>query len=477
MNENRLEKKLDFRAATALAAGSMIGAGVFMKPASMAAQLGSPVWLTLVWVIAGLFSLGGALVFAELGAMFPATGGAYVYFRKMFGDLFAFVYGWSAFAVINTAAVAAMAFVCAQYADYFLQLPQPAVRVRESLSWHIPYLGQLYPLRNLGVKCLAAGIVLLLTFLNYRSVKAGSSFQVVSTFFKILVVVALVAGIFLSPNGSTAHFISASAPAQGWSLLGGIVAAMTGAFFAYDGWINVSSMGGEIRDPQRNIPRSLAAGVCISLAVYVLINQAYLYALPVEKMGKSGLVAADAIHVAWGYTGGAVIAALIVICTFSAINGNIMATTRISYAMGRDRVFLPWAGITHRRFQTPGNALWLHGAWTCMFIFSGTFDMLADMFVFMTWVAYGVGAAGLLWLRKRNPGADRPYRVPGYPWVPLLFILFSAFYLGMTIWNDVANYMAHRQPMIHSLLGLVLTAAGIPVYLWVRKKAPSPMTG
>lgn len=465
-----LAKKIGFWSATSIIIGSIIGSGVFMKPASMAAQLGSPVWLTAIWIIAGLFSLFGALVYAELGAMMPETGGIYVFFRKTFGDFTAFLYGWAAFAVINTAAVAAIAFVCAYYADYFLWLPHFSKEVVQTNTWHIPFIGDLYPLKDFGVKLLAILIVLLLTWVNYLSVKAGSYFQNISTFLKMAVIVALVLGIFFSGKGSLSHFITATEPKQNGALLSGIIAAMTGAFFAYDGWINIASMAGEVKDPQRNIPRSLWLGVLVCIGVYVLVNQAYLYVLPIDQVANSKLVAADAIGVALGQTSEAIVAAMIVICTFGAVNGNIMATARITYAMGKDEVFSKWTGQEHRRYQTPGNALWLHGAWTCLFIITGSFDMLADMFVFITWIAYGLGAVGIFMLRRRMPNAERPYRIWGHPFITWLFIGFSAFYLITTLYNDISNYLAHQQPVINSLLGLIITAMGIPFYFYYRRK-------
>jgi APA family basic amino acid/polyamine antiporter len=465
-----LAKKIGFWSAAAIIIGSMIGSGVFMKPASMAEQLGSPVWLTLVWVVAGLFSLFGALIYAELGAMIPETGGIYVYFRHMFGDFIAFLYGWAAFAVINTAAVAAIAFVCAGYADYFLHLPRFDAITEHSVAWRIPFIGDLYPLENFGVKSLAVLLVLGLTFLNYISVKAGSAFQVVSTFIKMAVIAGLVLGIFFSPNGSLQNFIHTENPKEGSALISGIIAAMTGAFFAYDGWVNITFMAGEIEKPQKNIPRSLFIGVLACIVVYVLVNQAYLFVLPVEKIAVSPLVASDAIAIAWGGTSSAIIAAMIVICTLGAINGNTMATARVTYAMGKDKVFLPWVGKEHKKFQTPGNALLLHGFWTSLFIFTGSFDMLADMFVFVTWIAYCAGAVGIFLLRKKMRDRPRPYKIWGHPVVTILFIAFSTFYLITTVYSDVTNYLNHRQPVINSVLGMVITAIGIPLYFYFRPK-------
>jgi basic amino acid/polyamine antiporter, APA family len=468
---SHLAKRIGFWSATSIVIGSIIGSGVFMKPSTMAAQVGSPVWLTVVWIIAGLFSLLGALIFAELGTMMPQTGGLYTYFRRIFGDFIAFLYGWAAFSVINTAAVAAISFVCAEYADYFLHLPRLDKATEHSMLVHIPFIGDLYPLENLGVKALAVFLVVLFTGINYVSVKGGNIFQVISTFVKIAVIVALITGIFFSGQGSVDHFTKAEhPPADIWSLLSGIVAAMTGAFYAYDGWINVTHVGGEIKQPQRNIPKSLILGVLVCIAIYVLVNQAYLYALPVERVAASSLVASDAIGVVAGKTSEAIIAAMIVICTLGAINGNLMATCRVTYAMGQDKVFAQWAGKTHKRFQTPGNALWLHAAWTILFIITGSFNLLADMFVFITWIAYCAAAAGIFLLRKKMPDHPRPYKVWGYPIMPLLFIIFTAFYLVITVWSDVSNYINHRQPVINSVLGLAITAIGVPLYFYYRKK-------
>jgi len=465
-----LAKKIGFWSATSIIVGSIIGSGVFMKPASMAGQLGSPIWLTVVWVIAGVFSLFGALIYAELGAMMPETGGIYVYFRKMFGGFVAYLYGWAAFSVINTTAIAAIAFVCAQYADYFLHLPRFSEVTEQSVIWHLPFVGDLFPLKNFGVKSLAIALVAGLTWLNYRSVKAGSSFQLISTIVKMAVIAALVVGIFFFANGSAANFFQAEQPKQGAALFSAVMAALTGAFFAYDGWVNITFIAGEVKQPQRNIPKSLFTGVIACIIVYILVNQAYLYVLPVEKIASSSLVASDAMSMAIGNTGGAVVAAMIVICTLGAINGNIMATTRVTYAMGKDKVFLPWAGKEHKRFQTPGNALWLHAIWITLLIISGSFDMLADMMVFISWIVYGMGAVGIFMLRKKMPQAERPYKIWMHPLVTILFIGFTALFLIITVYNDITNYMHGRQPVVNSLLGIVIVALGIPFYFYYKKK-------
>ncbi len=465
-----LVKKIGYWSATSLVIGTIIGSGVFMKPSSMAGQLGSPIWLTVVWIIAGIFSLFGALIYAELGAMMPETGGLYVYFKKMFNEFFAYLYGWAAFSVMNTAGIAAIAFVCAQYADYFLHLPRFNVITEQSCVLHVPFVGDLYPLQNFGVKSLAIAVIASLTWLNYRSVKAGSAFQLISTVAKIAVIAALVIGIFFFGHGSVDNFFNAENPKQGGALLNGIIAALTGAFFAYDGWINITFVAGEIKNPQRNIPRSLFAGVTVCIITYLLVNQAYLYMLPVEQVATSTLVASDAISAAIGTTGAAIVAAMIVICTLGSVNGNIMATTRVTYAMGKDKTFVPWAGIEHKRYQTPGNALWLHSIWISILVLSGSFDMLADMMVFISWIAYGLGAVGIFMLRKKMPLAVRPYKIWMHPVVTLLFISFTAFFLIITVYNDVTNYLNHKQPVINSMLGILIVLAGVPFYFYYRNK-------
>jgi APA family basic amino acid/polyamine antiporter len=244
---------------------------------------------------------------------------------------------------------------------------------------------------------------------------------------------------------------------------------MTGAFMAYDGWPNITFVGGEIKNPQRNIPRSLISGVIVCMLVYISLNLAFLYALPIDKVAHSSLVASDAIEQALGKTSGAIIAALIVICTFGATNGNGMSVARVTYAMAKDNLFFPWVGKDHPRFHTPANALLIHGILTCLFILSGTFDMLADIFTFTALLAYLLGAVGIFVLRKKMPDQQRPYRVWGYPYLPLLYILFLAFYVVSTIWNDINNYIAGLTPVINSLLGIVIMALGIPLYWYFKK--------
>lgn len=472
MPQPHLQKTIGLWSATSIVIGTIIGSTIFMKPATMAGQLGSPIFLIIVWIVAGFISIFGAMAFAELGTMFPETGGQYVFLRKSYGDFVAYLYGWASIAVINTAAIAAISFVCAEYADTFVHLPRFNDHTENSIIIHIPMIGNILPLQNFGVKMLAIAIIMVLTVANYLSVRLGNAVQFVSTLLKAVALVILVFGILLSGKGSTQNFItnSTSLHLSGWSLFAAFMAATTGAFASYDGWNNLAMVGGEIKDPARNITKSLLMGVFACIIIYVLINLAYMYVLPIDQMARSPLVASDATEKVYGSAGGMIIALLIVVSAFGATSVNLLANARVIFAMAEAKSFFPWTGKIHTRFETPGNSVLLLGAWSSLFVVSGSFDILADMFIFVSWIFYGLVVLGLFILRKQMPAADRPYKIVGYPLVPLIFILFTLFYLVTTVYNDVTSYAIGKTPFINSALGIVLTAIGIPLFFYFRKK-------
>ena len=438
----------------------------------MASQLGSPYMLLLVWLVAGIISIFGAMSFAELGTMFPETGGQYIYLRKSFGDFIAYLYGWSSIAVVNTAAIAAIAFVCAEYTGYFLHLPHFDFATERSIVIHIPMIGDILPLQNFGVKTLAIAIIIALTIINYISVRSGNAIQFVAALLKTLAILILVFGILFSGKGSVNNFMtnSPSFHLKGWALFAAYMSATTGAFAAYDGWNNLNMVAGEIKNPNRNITSSLLIGLSICILVYVLVTLAYMYVLPIDTMAVSPLVASDATEKVMGTIGGTIIAVLIVISTFGATNVNLLTNARVVFAMSGTKVFFEWAGKVHPKFQTPGNAVIILGVWSSLLVLSGSFDILADMFIFMSWVFYGLVVAGVFILRKRLPAQERPYRVWGYPLVPAIFILFTCFYIGTTLYNDISNYLAGKSPVINSAFGLLLTAIGVPLFFYFKKK-------
>ncbi|HZJ61397.1 MAG TPA: amino acid permease [Chitinophagaceae bacterium] len=471
---SQLQKTIGLWSATTIVIGSVIGSSIFMKPATMAGQLGSPYLLIIVWIVAGVVSLFGAMAFAELGTMFPETGGQYVYLRKAYGDFIAYLYGWGSIAVINTAAIAAIAFVCAAYAGNFIHLPSFDNATEHSIVLRIPLIGDIVPLENFGVKMLAVAIIVVVTIANYLSVKAGNSIQFVSTLLKAFALIILVFGILFSGKGSTENFFknSDNFHLRGWSLLAPFMAAVTGAFSSYDGWNNLGMVGGELKNPEKNITKSLLMGLSTCIIIYVLVSIAYLYMLPIDEMASSQLVATDAVKKVMGSAGGSVISILIIVATFGAVCSNLLANARVVFAMSEAKSFFPWAGYVHPKFKTPGNSVLVLGMWSCLFVLSGSFDILADMFVFMSWVFYGLVIAGVFILRKKLPDAERPYRVKGYPVLPAIFILFTGFYLATTVYNDIQNYTRGKVPFINSFLGMLLTAIGIPLYYYFKRKKP-----
>jgi len=466
----KLERSLGLRSTISLVVGGIIGSAIFMKPALMASQLGSPLLLIMVWALAGGITFLGALTNAEAAAMMPETGGQYIFFQRMFGDFTAFLYGWSAFAVFNTASAASIAYVFSIYAEYFVHLPRLPKETEQLIYLYLPGVGKIFPLENIGVKSLTILLIWLLTLVNYRSTRSGDHVQVIFSFLKIAAMVFLVAGIFIFGKGSFSNF-SHPASHTGWSLILAMVAATSGAFWGYDGWNNITFMAGEIKNPQRNLPIGLMMGLLIVISIYILLTLAYSYALPITIISSSSLVAADAASSSFGFGAGALIALMVMVSTFGCTSGNILATARVTFAMAREKMFFTAIGNVHPNFKTPGNALLLHGFWTSLLILSGSFDMLTDMLVFVSWLFYGLGAVGVIVLRKKLPNAERPYKTWGYPYVPIIFIAMASLFLILTLYNDIKNYRDGTSPFINSVFGLVLASMGIPFYFYFRKKS------
>ncbi len=470
MLQENIKGQLSGKAALSLIVGSIIGAGLFMKPASMAAQLGSPVAMTITWVVAGFFTLCGALVIAELGVRMPTTGGLFVHFTSCYGPKTGFLYGWSAFSVINTASVAAVAFICATYLNTLLGFPALANQQLSSFSIAVYPLGNLYPFKDLTVKLIAIVLVALITWLNTMSLQAGGRLQFFSTALNLFILILLSFLLFISAKGNVNNLLNPSIDVALNRGLSAWIPALTGAFFALDGWINIISMAGEVQTPSRNIPRTLFLGVIICLLLYLFLNQAYLYVLPVDQIATTQVVATEALSQAWGSFAGMVISFLIVCCTIGSLNGNIMATARVTYAMGRDRVFPAWVGSLDGRRKLPVAALCLHGFWVTILILSGSFDMLADMYVFVTWIAYGLAAFAVLRLSYSKSVEKTKYRAWGHPYSLILFLSFCLFYLIATLYTDIESFLSGKQPIVHAGAGLLLVLAGLPLYHWQRKK-------
>lgn len=445
-----------------------------MKPALMASQLGSPQLLLLVWVGAGLLTLIGALTNAEIASMITATGGQYIFFQRIYGNFVAYIYGWAIFSVIQTGSIASIAYIFSTYMEYFTQLPRLAPEMEQSVVLHLPFIGNIFPLQNLGVKVLTMLLICSLTFINYLGVRFGGLIASVLTTMKVVAMALLILASFVFGTGSAANFVTAAPNApQGINIIFLVVMATAGAFWTYDGWNNITYIAGEVKEPSRTIPRGLLLGMLIVIGVYVSINLAYLYILPVEAMAKSKLVASDVATAVFGNSGGAIIAACVLLSTFGTTNGTILASARVYFAMAREKMFFFSIGNVHPRFHTPANALFLQAFWSCVLVLSGTFDMLTDMLIFVTWIFYALGAYGVFVLRKKMPDAPRPYKVWGYPYIPAIFVLFAAAYVVITLYNDVTAYMNNTSPLINSVFGLCLVATGLPFYYYFQRKKQS----
>jgi APA family basic amino acid/polyamine antiporter len=466
---------LGFFTTVMIVIGGVIGSGIFRKPGVMAAQVGSPEVLLGVWLLAGVITLFGALTNAEIASMIPETGGQYVYFDRMYGPFAAFLYGWAVFAVMQTGSIAAVAYVFAEYATQFVKLPEFSSAVA-AWSIHFPFIGDVAPLKEIGTKGLAAALIIVLTAVNYIGVKFGGLVQNLFTIAKVAAMGLLVIGAFCLPTGgSIANLTTPSSVIhpQGFAMFAAIAAALQGAFWAYDGWNKITYIAGEVKEPHRNIPRGLIIGMLIVTAIYLLMNVAYAFVLPVDQMAKSKLVAADVAEKCF-LGGGRWIAAAVMISTLGATNAIILATARVYFSMAQRNVFPAFIGNAHPRFHTPAASLVVQGIWSVLLLFSGTFDTLTDTLIFVSWIFYAAGAYGIFVLRRKEPGAARPYKVPGYPVVPWIFIVFAIVYLCFTIYNDIDGYRLAatkgKPAMINCAFGAVLVLIGTPIYFFYQSR-------
>ena len=452
-----LARRLGLTSAIMVVIGSVIGSGIFLTPQSIAATVQVPGIMVFVWILTGVLTLAGALTNAEIASEITDAGGQYVFFRVLYGDLTAFLYGWCTFIVYQTGSIAALAVAFARYLGYFVDLPHlsPALE-----AWKLPLVGNIYPLADIGVKLVAIGATVLLAAVNYFGVQFGGLVQNVFTSLKVAAIGAIILLAFTIGKGSTDHFFPLwGTPASG-DLLGAIGVAMIATLWSYDGWNSLTYLAGEVKNPQRNIPLALVFGTLGIIFIYVLTNLAYLYILPIEAIAASKLVAADVMeNILHGY-GGAVISLAVMISTFGTVNATSMTTARVYFAMAKDRLFFERMGKAHPKYRTPAASLVVQAVWASLLTLTGTFDQLFTYVVFAGWIFYALGAAGIFIMRRKMPDASRAYRVPWYPVVPILFV-------GVATWF-VINTLIHQTA--DSMVGFLLLVAGLPFYFyWERK--------
>jgi amino acid transporter len=420
--------------------GIIIGVGIFRTPSNVAGALTSPALVILAWVIGGALSLCGALCYAELGAAMPRTGGDYVYLRESYGRIVGFLFGWTQILVIRVGSIAGVAFIFGEY------------------------LGTLFPFPDLGVKAAAVGAILLLTGVNLAGVRPGTWTQKILTVVKIASVVALASLPFLLGRGDAANFQPGPGAKTDASLFGAMGFALIFVLWTYGGWNESNYVAGEMKKPKRDLPISLLLGTLIITGLYVAVNLAYIYCLPLAKIAESKGVAADVSKILFGSTGKTVVAIVVMVSALGGLNGLILTSGRLSYAMGRDHFLFRWIGGVHRRTETPVAALIFNAVLASILVFWGTFEMLVLYTAAVFWVFFGLAGVGVIVLRWRFPDLERPYRVWGFPVVPLLFIASSAWMV----------YSAVAYKPKGSLIALGIMAAGLPFYffsrLWQKKR-------
>lgn len=432
-----LTRAIGLPQATAIVVGIIIGASVFVQASEITAKVPSLIGVTLAWVTAGLLTMGGALVCAELSSAFPRTGGVYVFLRETYSPALGFLWGWAMFWSMHTGIAAAIATVFARYASYFVPMGDSALR---------------------GV---AVGAILVLSGVNYLGVKFGSGLQTAFTIVKVAaVLVIILAGAALDPT-TVATGSSAVAATYGG---GDFLLAVGAGLFAFGGWHMVTYTAEETKDPERTIPRSLIIGTLIVTACYVGLNIVYLSVLPVDRVIASTRVAADTFEALVGPWGGSFVSALVMFSAFGALNGVILAGPRVYYSMAQDGLLFKAAAHVHPTHRTPGRAIVLQGLWAAVLVMTGTYRQLFTRVIYTEWIFFALLAIGVVLLRRRTGYTPR-WRMPGVPIIPIVFATFS---LAVAL-NQI------RVDPVNSTIGLLIVLAGLPVYwLWGRtERKPS----
>ena len=452
-----LLRVLGIPTAILLVAGMMIGSGVFKKIIPMAQSGLSETWILGAWIIAGIITMLGAFIIAGLANLTEETGGVYEYLRLAYGNFFSFLFGWTDFTIIGSASIAALGFIFAQTVNVFVPLPAPL----ESIAG-LSIGGIIFPFADSGVKIIAIVAVVMLTWVNYRGVKEGGNMNSVITAAKIIgILLIIVLGmVYTSPQATPVNVIPVETIEFGTgAFFTALFAAMLSAFWAYDGWSNLSFITGEIKNPKRNLPIAIITGVIIAMTLYVLVNYAYMQVLPLEQLREVGQNQIGAVVVAKtmiGPLGQTLITVLIMISVFGALNAIILAHSRIYYRMAQENFFFKRAASVHPRYRTPYISLLYTMIWSCILIISGTFDMLTDMVIFAGFLFYGLVAYALI--KMKTSGAIKA-KVPFYPWAPLIIIIFSIALIYTTVMAQPGQ----------SLIGLGLILIGIPFYFMFRK--------
>ncbi len=418
--------------ATAMVVGTIIGASIFVQPSEITGQVPSLGGVLSVWLCAGVLTLVGALVCAELAATFTESGGVYVFLREAFAPSFGFLWGWAMFWCMHSGIIAAIAVVFARYTAYFV------------------------PVGAVGVKIIAISAILILSAVNYFGVKHGSVLQSLFTLGKVVAILLIIVLGFVFGSRLAEHFVVSSSmpPAS----ISDFLTAMIAGLFAFGGWHMVTYSAEETVNPNTTIPRALLIGTLIVTACYIGMNTVYMYVLPLDALSTSTRVAADAADVLMGSGGGALMSAIVMFSTFGAVSGIILVGPRVYYSMARDGLLFRWMADIHPRFRTPHRAIVLQAVWSAVLVATGTYRVLFTRVIYTEWLFFALMAFGLLVLRRRGKLRTRLSPI-GSPLLPLVFAIASLAIVGNQIVSDP----------VESAIGLSLVLAGFPVYfIWAR---------
>ena len=451
-------------AATAVNVANMIGTGVFLKTRVMTCNVGSAKTVLVVWLVAGLLSLAGTFSYSEIAAMMPEAGGDYVYLRRAYGRLVGFLYGWIAFTVARAGSQAALAVGLAIFMN---------VALGGALDrWHVAAGANAQNFHLSGLTLVALAAIWTVALINCASVAAGGRMALLLTIAKVGLVLSVGIGAFVFASGDWGHLaqsgLAGTCEGVASSARGGVAgfgAAMLGALWAYDGWQNVAPLSGEIRDPQRNLPRAFVGGTLTVAALYLFVNTAYFFALtPLEvaDVPASSSVATEVLKRFLGPLAVSMTAVALMVSSFGALHASVLANSRIPFAMARDGLFFRSLARLSPRSNVPARAILAQSGWASVLALSGSYDTLTDSVIFASWLFYGLVTASLFVFRRTMPDTPRPYRAWGYPVVPLIFVFVTAALL-------INTFVASPR---EALRGAALLAAGLPLYWYWARRSP-----
>jgi len=438
---------------------NIIGSGVYKKVAPMSDQLNSSGWVLIAWVLGGLVTLFGALSNAEIAGMLADTGGEYSYFKKIYNRFMSFMFGWANFSVIQTAAISSLAYVFAQSLQSIVHIPPILPHLAEASIG-----GVFYPFADLSTKLMAVGLIILLSIINTKSIRSGANLSNIILWLVYLGLAVIVIFGLTSKQSDITQSFDFSTPADKPITISALFTAMLAAFWAYQGWSSIGFIGGEVKDANKNIPKGIAIGVVLVIAIYLIVNITYMSILPIDALkgvhaAGNQVAAIEVIKAFWGSGGVMFISVLILVTTLGCTHATIYGSARPYYAMAKEGLFFSFMSKLNES-HVPANVVWIQCLWACLLVFSGSFDQLTDMVIFAVFIFYGATAAGVFILRREMPDAHRPYKVWGYPFVPAIFILFC---IGLLI-NTIIT-----QPR-EAILGMLLILSGVPLYWWFSRK-------